>query len=277
MDEQKNAPVQNMVTHQSSHVKDAYSKDALEFMHNLGKQSNDFTAVEINGHTYVNTGDLVRIKPVEKEEAPTYRVFTLQGLIDYINDDPDDLLSQFPRLIVHVADPRTVHLYTKTYGTDNSVRTMLATCVCTNKPYIFDVQYDREEFMVKLMSLFVQDENAKKVGSVVGNLTVEDATTIADDGMSQNVIVKSGIARKSSVKIENPVKLSPIRTFPDIKQPQSMFVLRIKNAADHAEPKVALYDADGDQWKTKAVRSIHDYLAKGLEQLINDGKLSIIA
>lgn len=267
-----------MTTYESSHVRGAYSADALKFMHELGKQERDFTVVKIDGHWYANTDKLKRIEPVEKKTPPAYRIFTLRGLMDYIIDDPDQLFDQHERLVLHVESPRTVRLYTMTYGTDNSVRTELASCACTNKPFEFGCYYGREDFMVALMSRFVQTDNAIGVGKLVGNLSVEDAVQISDDGMNQSVTIKSGIARKAAgVKVENPVVLAPIRTFPDIDQPESPFVLRIKNSADKDEPKIALFEADGDAWKCEAVQRIKDLLQRKLIEEIEAGKLSVIA
>ncbi len=267
-----------LTTYESSHVRGAYSADALKFLHELGKQERDFTVVKIGDHWYANTEKLNRIEPVERKTPPTYRVFTLRGLIDYITDDPDCLFEQYERLVLHVESPRSVRLYTKTYGTDNSVRTELASCTCTNKPFEFDCYYGREDFMVALMSQFVQTDNAIGVGKLVGNLSVEDAVQVSDDGMNQSVTIKSGIARKASgVKVENPVVLAPIRSFPDIAQPESPFVLRIRNMADRDEPKVALFEADGDAWKCEAVQRIKALLQGELHTQIEDGTLSIIA
>lgn len=267
-----------LTTYESSHVRGAYSADALKFMHELGKQARDFTVVKIDGHWYANTDKLNLIEPVEKKTPPAYRIFTLRGLMDYIIDDPDSLFDQYERLVLHVESPRTVRLYTQTYGTDNSVRTELASCTCTNKPFEFGCYYGREDFMVALMSRFVQTDNAVGVGKLVGNLSVEDAVQISDDGMNQSVTIKSGIARKASgVKVENPVVLAPIRTFPDIAQPESPFVLRIKNSADKDEPRIALFEADGDAWKCEAVERIKNLLIENLTHLIESGKLSVIA
>lgn len=267
-----------MTTYESSHVRGAYSEDALKFLHELGKQERDFTVVKIGDHWYANTDKLNLIEPVEKKTPPVYRIFTLRGLIDYITADPDRLFDQHERLVLHVESPRSVRLYTQTYGTDNSVRTELASCACTNKPFEFGCYYGREDFMVALMSRFVQTDNAIGVGKLVGNLCVEDAVQISDDGMNQSVTIKSGIARKAAgVKVENPVVLAPIRTFPDIDQPESPFVLRIRNSADKDEPKIALFEADGDAWKCEAVRRIKMLLVGELSSLIEDGRLCVIA
>lgn len=267
-----------LTTYESSHVRNAYSADALKYMHELGKQERDFTVVKIGDYWYANTDELNRIEPVERKTPPAYRIFTLRGLMDYITADPDRLFGQHERLVLHVESPRTVRLYTQTYGTDNSVRTELASCTCTNKPFEFGCYYGREDFMVALMSRFVQTDNAVGVGKLVGNLSVEDAVQISDDGMNQSVTIKSGIARKASgVKVENPVVLAPIRTFPDIAQPESPFVLRIKNSADKDEPRIALFEADGDAWKCEAVDRIKNLLIENLIHLIESGKLSVIA
>ena len=100
--------VAEMTTYESSHVRSAYSADALKFMHELGKQERDFTVVKIDDHWYTNSKNLQRIEPVEKKTPPAYRIFTLRGLMDYITADPDSLFGQHERLVLHVESPRTV-------------------------------------------------------------------------------------------------------------------------------------------------------------------------
>lgn len=277
MEENNKSGIDLIDTHNYKAFREAYSQDALEYLYQLGQKDKDFMSMKIGDHIYVNTDKLVRIKPVLPEVPSPYVIFTLLGLIDYITNDPDELMKRFKRLVVHVSDPRRVCLYSAVYGPDGECRAHLATCTATNRPFDFNVYHGREDFMIKLMTLFEQSANVAALGKVVGNLVSEEAVRVTDDGMNQNVTITSGITRRSNVKIENPVKLSPIRTFTEINQPESPFILRIKNEANAAEPKVALYEADGDQWKVTAVRRIHDYIKKGLAAQIEKGEVVIIA
>ena len=82
----------------------------------------------------------------------------------------------------------------------------------------------------------------------------------ADDGVSQKVTINKGVVTAEDVTIKNPVYLVPLRTFYEVEQPASPFVLRFNEGAD-----VALFEGDGGAWKLKAVKNIKDWLDNQLK------------
>ena len=89
--------------------------------------------------------------------------------------------------------------------------------------------------------------------------------------------VRDGVVRVSDVVIKNPVYLRPFRTFCEIDQPESPFILRIRNSDGKGVPEIALYEADGGLWKHRAIQGIHAYLDKALDNLVTSGMVTIIA
>lgn len=263
--------------HESVHPGQALSKDAIQYLYNLGQLSRDFTTIEIDGHVYTNADNLVRIKPVKPEVPMTLNIFTLRGFVDYIQCEIEKLNKTFGRLMVLVDSERQVSLYSSPYGPDNAMRALIARATVKGESFEFNKHMGQEDFIIGLQSLFVQTENSAKVGKVVGNLDAEQAVNTSDDGISQRAVVRTGIQRKENVVIENPVELEPYRTFVEVDQPSSPFALRIKNDADKKEPQVALYEADGGMWKVEAVHRIGKYIEKGLEGLIDEDKIIVIA
>lgn len=76
---------------------------------------------------------------------------------------------------------------------------------------------------------------------------------------------RSGIARVEEISVPNPVFLAPFRTFREITQPLSPFVLRMKQGREGGLPTVALFEADGGKWKLDAIQFIRDYLEGKIE------------
>lgn len=263
--------------HESEHPGQALSKDAMQYLYSLGQLSRDFTTIEIDGHVYTNADNLVHIKPVKPEVPMTLNIFTLRGFVDYIQCEIEKLNKTFGRLMVLVDSERQVSLYSSPYGPDNAMRALIARATVKGESFEFNKHMGQEDFIIGLQSLFVQTENSAKVGKVVGNLDAEQAVNTSDDGISQRAVVRTGIQRKENVVIENPVELEPYRTFVEVDQPSSPFALRIKNDADKKEPQVALYEADGGMWKVEAVHRIGKYIEKGLEGLIDEDKIIVIA
>ena len=83
---------------------------------------------------------------------------------------------------------------------------------------------------------------------------------VADDGVSQKVTVNAGVVKAADVIVRNPVTLVPFRTFREVEQPESPFVLRVDENAN-----AALFTGDGSAWKLEAVARVGEYLRKNLE------------
>ena len=98
--------------------------------------------------------------------------------------------------------------------------------------------------------------------SILGNITHEAEIRVEDDGVTQSVTARAGIARVAQVDLPNPVTLQPYRTFVEVEQPESQFVLRIKaDPENKLEPiKCALFPADGNRWKAVAAQNIKEWL-----------------
>jgi hypothetical protein len=106
---------------------------------------------------------------------------------------------------------------------------------------------------------------------VVGNIKKEDVRTVGDNGVSQSVTAKVGVATVGQVEVPNPVALMP-RTFVEVEQPESNLIFRMQNG-----PRYALFEADGGAWKVQAMKNIKDYLLAALEEEFEFEKLVIIA
>lgn len=75
-----------------------------------------------------------------------------------------------------------------------------------------------------------------------------------DDGVTQTVVTKSG-AKIGVESMPNPVELAPYRSFREIDQVKSKFLLRYKDG------KFALFDVEGNAWQYEAVKRVAEYLA----------------
>lgn len=107
---------------------------------------------------------------------------------------------------------------------------------------------------------------------LVGNVKEEAVNTIGDDGVSQSVVAKMGVATVGNVKVPNPVLLKPYRTFVEVEQPESNFIFRMRKG-----PECALFEADGGAWKLEAIDNIKEYLTAELAEEIESKKVFIIA
>ncbi len=257
------------------------SPEGMRFLHELGKQSRDFKVVKIGERIFVNTseGSLDEIIPYELPTPDQFETFTLSGLVKWLHEDVDKLFTRFERLFVHVISPTLVTVSTPGHGRRNE-RARLAFCEFNPPKIKFNEYMNQEDFMIHLQTRFQptpEDFNEIATGgdaeagdyavvaSLVGNIRMENEAQTADDGMSQRVTLKDGVSTVKEAIVKNPFTLYPFRTFEEVEQPASPFVLRIRKA--QSGPEAALFEADGGVWKNEAVKRIGVYLEEALSDI----------
>lgn len=125
---------------------------------------------------------------------------------------------------------------------------------------------DPEEAIIGLQTLFEDSEygqDHKKVVRLLSNLAAEAVTISSDDGYSQTVQTKQGMVMKNEEKVTPRIRLSPYRTFREVSQPGSEFILRLRGRQGQM-PSISIWEADGGEWKNDAVKNIREYFAKEL-------------
>ena len=198
----------------------------------------------------------------------TLRLNTLTGLIEYINNGADHLKESEYGLMVHVVNERQVDVLSGTFGRSEqrcAHASTTADAVLSKSDFHYGEYYDCESFVIKLLSLFEDFDGRASVLKIVGNIKEENVRQTGDDGVTQTVTAKSGIARVEDVSVPNPVHLAPFRTFREVTQPLSPFVLRMKQGREGGLPTVALFEADGGKWKLDAIQFIREYLSSKID------------
>lgn len=240
--------------------------DAMRYLVELGKQTRDFKIVKLNDRYFTNTseGELDEIQPFETPVPYEFETFTLSGLVKWLREDVDKLFERFPRLYVKVECPTTVSVLTPGFGRMNS-RSRVAYCKALIPEIRFDRYMGQEDFLIHLQTRFKDTEDFETVAQLAGNVRMENEAQTADDGMSQRVTIKDDVSAVKDAIVKNPFKLTPNRTFEEVEQPTSPFVLRIKKGGNG--PEVALYESDGGAWKNEAVAKIGAWLEDKLADL----------
>ncbi|MGJ9381782.1 hypothetical protein [Salipaludibacillus sp. CF4.18] len=232
-------------------------KQALEYIVGMGK-------AEIhneNGQAYSDKELHLLKQPVPNKLS----VSSLSGLVDYIESNFDTN----EKVMIHVNSPVEVSCFSMV--NDDMRRNHWITAEAWVPEFRFDRFYDTETINIKLQSTFVKNEDRDIMLQVVGSIQEEAVQTIGDDGTSQSVIAKTGVASVGKAKVPNPVKLAPYRTFVEVSQPESAFVFRMQSG-----PTCALFEADGGTWKLEAMNNIKEYLQEQLLELIKSEKVYII-
>lgn len=227
-------------------------KSALEYIVGLRKPE----IQEIDGQVYSDK-ELHRIKHNPKAEA--FNIYTLTSLIDYLTNDKIDQINR--EVVVHVASPTDIRVFT---SLDNDAkRDRLVNVTAMIPDFRYDCWYDHESFCIALQSKFVKNDDRDLLLKFAGTVESGTVAEYGDDGISQKATIKTGIAKKGDCLVPNPVSLIPYRTFPEIEQPESQFVFRMR---DNGSVQCAIFEADGGAWRNKAMKSIADYLKEHLPE-----------
>jgi hypothetical protein len=228
--------------------------------------------LEDNAGEQFCTKKIYHIEPIPLPKPEAMMFSTLDGFAGFCTDllikiSDRERLPSDPAL-VHVVGPARVELLSDTYGMTHQ-RTCFAMAgfkELLGPSFEFNKYYEHEEFIVGLMTLFEPTPPRAEVLKLIGTIKENQVREFGDDGVSQSVSAKAGVALVAEVQVPNPVLLRPYRTFREIEQPQSPFILRVKQGKGE-KPTCALFEADGGKWKLDAMDDIADYLKSLLPDL----------
>lgn len=215
-------------------------------------------------------------KPVHPEPLPLeprvdpVAISTLAGFAEFLGSldgftiPGSDVEDNFacPGIDIVTVTERAVAALSIPYGVTRKRECFaVATPITPMKAFDFGKYYDLETFMVLMQTCFQRAESWEGIVRVLGTIKDEKVSTSQDDGITQTVTARVGIALAANAPVPNPVTLRPFRTFPEVEQPASPFILRLQSgSAQGAKPTAALFEADGGAWKLEAIRNIKAFL-----------------
>ena len=193
-------------------------------------------------------------------------VHTLDGFVDLVKEKLENIENAAGKYVAHVIDEKNVELIALTSDTWGRRLTLIDASPIAIDPFPFGMFLDQEVFAIQVAAKIADGGDKDYVLDKASSLTDEATTTGEDNGFTQGVTVKRGIRMKEHIVLKPRVTLAPYRTFPEVGQPFSEFVLRARSGGDGQSPQLELIEADGGKWKIDAVNEIGRYLrAAGLE------------
>lgn len=235
-------------------------KDVLQYLFDRLKDKQPVT-VDAGGQLYAVQKDGTLGAPIRELEpqftAPTLQVATLSALSDIWAAKTDE---RGARVGFHVADHLTVHLLALDADKFGRRHAYATAKHVPDTPFKFGAFYDSpEQFLIDFRASFLFNDEAVKVSQVCSQVGAGETVAVSDDGISQEVVVKSGTVTKSSVQLPaDGIPLIPWRTFRDAGPVVSKFLLRMRGVKDGL-PKIALIEIDA-KWRIETQASIAHYL-----------------
>lgn len=222
------------------------------------------TTYEIDGHTY-SSESLSRIDP------PKYmpKSIEVNGLDSVCKLVRNEVKAVGRKIFIQIQAYNTVRVFS-TYD-DQYERSYLYKCTA-DTPSVTVNRFNPYEYaVIELRSLFIPNKDTEYLLQLLSSISSESKVVSSDNGVTQTVEAKSGIALSQMVQVKPRVTLKPFRTFIEVEQPESEFLLRISG-----DGKIGLYEADGGVWKLEATRNVAGYFEKELKDLIEKGDAVVI-
>lgn len=219
--------------------------------------------IEENGYKYSDK----ELNVISEPTVEPIHVSTLSSLVDLLK--AENTIFKKP-ILIHISNSETVSVYSGVNSSDKN----------REKPYVarfnpiefkFGYWYNYEQMMIALKSKFVETPELNEVVKLLGTITEENNMKVEDDGFTQTVTVKKGIALKDNKAINPRVKLIPYSTFNEVSQPEREFLLRLNGCGE-----VALFEADGGAWQLEACENIAEYLEHELAEYIENKTIIVV-
>lgn len=230
----------------------------------------------LGGRDYIltATGSCKEVIP-EARTKPTLETNSLQQLASAVKAEldaySDDYIHSLP-LHVFVTGYDGVKCYETIYKIDEYARDVPYACRMLNVPGFSDCWMDHDQAMIALRTKFQENDGSRYLIDLLSRIMTEGSVTSEDNGVSQQVTVQKGVSLVGRENVKPIVKLKPYRTFWELDQPESEFLVRVKEGG-----KIGLFEADGGAWKYKARIAIRDYLREAFAAEIEKGLVVVSA
>lgn len=222
---------------------------------------------EIGGKTY-SDNELHEIEPAT--HYPTsLEVGSLDAIAKLIRAELPDYLEigEIP-LFVRIDSPTTVSVFTRPDFKAKRKFPYIAYCKDANFKEGFRNQ---QEAIIELKSRFIPTDDSKYLLDLISRINNDGGVKSEDNGVSQTITAKKGVSLMTTEQVKPRLSLQPFRTFREIPQPESEFLLRLDDAG-----RVGLFEADGGIWKIEAKCQIQGFLEGELENEIEAGQVVVM-
>lgn len=224
---------------------------------------------EIQGRFFTirGDGDYKQIRP-EVDYPEELSLNSLDALILLVKSEA--VSSGNGLIYITIPNHKTVDCFTHPMETLRMARSRLYVATATDVPgWESKVQLPFEEAMIALRTRFQATNDTEYAMKLLSDITTGSKITYNDNGVATSIVTKRGIDLQSNAAIRPIITLRPYRTFQEVEQPASQFLIRIN------ERGISFIEADGGMWKLKARQTVKDYLCEKLAEEISSGKVAV--
>lgn len=216
---------------------------------------------QVGGSTFAinGNGDAREIFPAI-HHPDTLLLHSLEALVKMVRTEAANMDSP---LYITIPNHMTVRCFGQPQPDARYFRQIYYEAKATDVPGFQDGFREYEKAIIELRSRFAPGEGVDYLLDLLSRISKEDGVATTDNGVSQTVEARQGVALKATVQVKPRVPLRPFRTFQEVEQPESEFLLRLDE-----DGNVGLFEADGGMWKLTARQTVKAFLEAELAELI---------
>ena len=236
---------------------------ALQYLVSL----KDNKTYEINGKTYSDH----KLELIEDERFYRKEVefSSLDALVKMIKAElADYTVIDIAPIFIRIKDHKNVDVFTRPDDRERRVWPYSATCVDADWR---EGWREQQAAIIELRSRFIPTEDSEYLIDLISRINNEQGVKSEDNGVSQVVVTKQGVTLMGSEAVKPRLTLQPFRTFREVPQPESDFILRLDENG-----RVGLFEADGGIWKLEAKDNIKAYLETHLRGEVESGVVIVM-
>jgi hypothetical protein len=231
------------------------NRDTIDKILELSTDPADHIINIVDRAYWENDGTL---EPIIEPKAKGLKVETLTSFCMYLEENPDNINAE-AMVILHVENPFLVWCTSPLREPWRDRETLIFASHEEKFNFPFGEWLDLEKFIITAQVCFQDTVKRANLLQLLGNVVESETIRHQDDGVTQTVTAKTGIAEYGDASIPNTVNLNVWRTFKEIGAIPGNFVLRMQ-AGKGPKPIVALFETAEGIWRQEALIRIEDFL-----------------
>jgi len=225
------------------------------------------TEVEDSMFSITVDGKAQELRPVI-DHPDTLPLNSLDALVKMIKTEAKQYTDD--PLYITIPNHTKVQCFTQPEPTKRFFRQFFYEVNATDVPgWDAKAQLGFEEAQIALRTRFQETSDTIYAMKLLSDISCGAKVVYNDNGIATTVTTQKGVALQTNAQIKPLVSLKPYRTFQEVEQPESIFLIRINDRG------ISFTEADGGMWKLKARETIKAFLEDKLSQEIADGSVIV--
>lgn len=215
-----------------------------------------------SGSTFAvaSNGEAVELRPAINH-PDTLPLHSLDALVKLVRTEA---VKAKPPLYITIPDHLTVRCFGQPNEEARFFRQFYYEAHAADVPgWDEKVQMGFEEAQIAMRTRFQETADTIYALKLLSDICCGAKVVYNDNGIATTVTTQKGVALQSNEQIRPIITLKPYRTFQEVEQPESIFLIRVN------ERGITFTEADGGMWKLKARQTVKAFLEAELDSLVS--------